>query len=36
MSTQNLKEKVLHSLADEALVDLETTFQDAHIQKILD
>lgn len=36
MSTQNLKEKVLHSLADEALVDLETTFQDAHLQKILD
>ena len=36
MSTQNLKEKVLHSLADEARVALETTFQDAHIQKILD
>lgn len=36
MSTQNLREKVLHSLADETLVDLETTFQDAHIPKVLD
>ena len=36
MSTQNLKEKVLHSLADETLVDLETTFQNAHIQEVID
>lgn len=36
MSTQNLKEKVLHSLADETLVDLETTFQKAHIQEVID
>ena len=36
MSTQNLKEKVLHSVADETLVDLETTFQNAHIQEVID
>lgn len=36
MNTQNLKEKVLHSLADKTLVNLETTFQYANIQKVLD
>lgn len=29
MTTQNLKEKDLHSLTDQTLVDLETIFQDA-------